>query len=275
MFQTEWPVLIVDDDPDVIAVSKLAMKNFIIDGVPIKLFAASSKAEAVELLSGPLGGAALPYISVAFIDVVMEFDQAGLDLCRHIRETMMNRLTQIYIRTGQPGIAPEREVIDRYEISTGTFESGDDRGQARIRWSRRASGSSISSAWPPRTPSDRAGDGRFGIWWWKTYSAPSASCSASTPLDLQGAANRLNVFHVQWVCSKGIARQAATTARLRPLPSGRLIRLGLRPQPRTATPTLRKGNTTLSRRRRPTGTATYGTSAVSQVFRAPAIQWSS
>ena len=54
MFQTEWPVLIVDDDPDVIAVSKLAMKNFIIDGVPIKLFAASSKAEAIELLSfGP------------------------------------------------------------------------------------------------------------------------------------------------------------------------------------------------------------------------------
>ena len=50
MFQTEWPVLIVDDDPDVIAVSKLAMKNFIIDGVPIKLFAASSKAEAIETL---------------------------------------------------------------------------------------------------------------------------------------------------------------------------------------------------------------------------------
>src|SRR5262249_22601355 len=32
-------------------------------------------------------------------------------------ETQRNRLTQIYIRTGQPGIAPERDVIDRYDIN--------------------------------------------------------------------------------------------------------------------------------------------------------------
>jgi CheY-like chemotaxis protein len=117
MFQTEWPVLIVDDDADVLAVSKLAMKSFEIDGIPIKLFTATSKAEAVELLSGSLGGTVLPYIAVAFIDVVMETDQAGLDLCRYIRETQRNRLTQIYIRTGQPGVAPERDVIDRYDIN--------------------------------------------------------------------------------------------------------------------------------------------------------------
>jgi CheY-like chemotaxis protein len=117
MFQTEWPVLLVDDDPDVLAVSKLAMRSFEIDGVPIKLFTATSKAEAVKLLSGSLGGTVLPYLSVAFIDVVMETDQAGLDLCRYIRETQRNRLTQIYIRTGQPGMAPERDVIDRYDIN--------------------------------------------------------------------------------------------------------------------------------------------------------------
>jgi CRP-like cAMP-binding protein len=48
---------------------------------------------------------------------VMESDQAGLELCRHIRETMGNKLTQIYIRTGQPGVAPEREVMDRFDIN--------------------------------------------------------------------------------------------------------------------------------------------------------------
>ncbi|HEY7230444.1 MAG TPA: hypothetical protein VH558_08755 [Pseudolabrys sp.] len=117
MFQTEWPVLLVDDDSDVLAVSKLAMKNFVIDGVPIKLFTASSKAEAIELLNGPLNGSPLPYVSVAFIDVVMETNHAGLELCQHIRETLLNRLTQIYIRTGQPGLAPERDVIDRYDIN--------------------------------------------------------------------------------------------------------------------------------------------------------------
>ena len=52
MFQTEWPVLLVDDDPDVLAVSKLAMKSFEIDGVPIKLFTATSEKEAVKLLNG-------------------------------------------------------------------------------------------------------------------------------------------------------------------------------------------------------------------------------
>jgi len=124
MFQTEWPVLLVDDDPDVLAVSKLAMKSFEIDGVPIKLFTATSKEEAVKLLSGPLGSTALPYVAVAFIDVVMETDHAGLDLCRYIRETQMNRMTTIYVRTGQPGLAPERDVIDRYDIN-GYFSKAE------------------------------------------------------------------------------------------------------------------------------------------------------
>ena len=116
MFQTEWPVLLVDDDPDVLAVSKLAMKSFEIDGVPIKLFTATSKDEAVKLLSGPLGSTALPYVSIGS-------DHAGLELCRYIRETQMNRMTTIYVRTGQPGLAPERDVIDRYDINGYFFKA--------------------------------------------------------------------------------------------------------------------------------------------------------
>ena len=30
---------------------------------------------------------------------------------------MGNKITQIYVRTGQPGVAPERAVIDRYDIT--------------------------------------------------------------------------------------------------------------------------------------------------------------
>jgi hypothetical protein len=56
-------------------------------------------------------------LAVAFLDVVMETEHAGLELCDHIRNSMGNKLTQIYIRTGQPGIAPEREVIDKYDIN--------------------------------------------------------------------------------------------------------------------------------------------------------------
>lgn len=117
MFEKEWPILVVDDDPDVLKVSTLAMKNFRIDGYPVRLYTASSKKEAMDLLSTTLGGQFFAYVAVAFIDVVMETDTSGLELCEFIREKQQNRLTQIYIRTGQPGIAPERTVIDRYDIN--------------------------------------------------------------------------------------------------------------------------------------------------------------
>jgi len=117
MFQKEWPILLVDDEPDVLAISKLAMKDFRVDGVPLKLYTATSKAEAIQLLSTSLGREVAPYIAVAFIDVVMETDQAGLELCEYLRDTLKNKATQIYVRTGQPGVAPERAVIDRYDIN--------------------------------------------------------------------------------------------------------------------------------------------------------------
>lgn len=117
MFEKEWPILLVDDDPDVLAVSTLAMKNFRVDGRPVRLFTAKNKAEAIDLLDTSLSGRFFSYVAVAFIDVVMETDTAGLELCKYIRETQRNRMTQLYIRTGQPGVAPERAVIDRYDIN--------------------------------------------------------------------------------------------------------------------------------------------------------------
>ncbi len=104
MFHKEWEVFLVDDEPDVLSVSKLAMKDFEVYGVPLRLITAESKAEALELLNKAPRHAAV--ISVAFIDVVMETDTAGLELCQYIREDMNNPHTQLYIRTGQPGIAP-------------------------------------------------------------------------------------------------------------------------------------------------------------------------
>src|SRR5262249_3974368 len=54
---------------------------------------------------------------VALIDVVMEAQDDGLRLVRHIRETLGNRKLRIILRTGQPGSAPERTVITDYEIN--------------------------------------------------------------------------------------------------------------------------------------------------------------
>jgi CheY-like chemotaxis protein len=115
MFNKEWEILLVDDDPDVLAISKLAMRSFNVYGIPLKIHSCTSKAEAIDLLSSKQE--LMPTLAVAFIDVVMETDQAGLELCQYIRETLKNRIVQLYVRTGQPGVAPERAVIDRYDIN--------------------------------------------------------------------------------------------------------------------------------------------------------------
>jgi CheY-like chemotaxis protein len=117
VIQKEWPVLIVDDEPDVLAVTSLVLKNVTVDGVPLALHTASSKAEAIQLLMGSSGPPETPYFAVALIDVVMETPTAGLEVCDFVRNNLKNKTTQLYIRTGQAGRAPEREVIDRYDIN--------------------------------------------------------------------------------------------------------------------------------------------------------------
>ena len=80
MFFKEWNILVVDDEPDVLAVTKLALRNVSVYGLPVRIYIAKSKAEAIELLKGPLAlqGSAEPNVAVAPVDVVMENDQAGL-----------------------------------------------------------------------------------------------------------------------------------------------------------------------------------------------------
>jgi EAL domain-containing protein (putative c-di-GMP-specific phosphodiesterase class I) len=51
------------------------------------------------------------------LDVVMETDEAGLRLVNYVREELQNADIQIVLRTGQPGMAPEREVITGYDIN--------------------------------------------------------------------------------------------------------------------------------------------------------------
>src|SRR4029079_1837185 len=119
MFEKEIPVLVVDDEPDVVQFSQLAMKSFEVFGLPVAIHTAHSKAEAIDLLTSEFAVKAQvgAKLNVAFIDAVMETDTAGLELCDYIRNTLRNKFVQIYIRTGQPGVAPERSVIDRYDIN--------------------------------------------------------------------------------------------------------------------------------------------------------------
>jgi len=106
-----WVVVIVDDEPDVHAVTALALNTFRFDGSGLRLVHAYSGREAMEVMR------AEPDAAVLLLDVVMETDDAGLEVARAVREELGNHRVRIVLRTGQPGKAPEAEVIARYEIN--------------------------------------------------------------------------------------------------------------------------------------------------------------
>ncbi|MGA9381102.1 MAG: hybrid sensor histidine kinase/response regulator [Phormidium sp.] len=106
-----WKIAIVDDDPTVHQATKLALKNFLFENKPLTFFSAYSGFEAKQLI------AQNPDIAFILLDVVMETNDAGLQVVRYIREELDNQNIQIILRTGQPGEAPEESVIVAYNIN--------------------------------------------------------------------------------------------------------------------------------------------------------------
>lgn len=106
-----WKVLVVDDDPDVQQVTELVLGDFEFMDKGITLFQALSAEEGLARMREH------PDMAVALIDVVMETPSAGLELVRQIREELDNRLVRIILRTGQPGAAPEKQVVVDYDIN--------------------------------------------------------------------------------------------------------------------------------------------------------------
>ena len=106
-----WRVLIVDDDKDVHQSTGFALANTEVLGRPLEFLHAYSAAEAMHLLREQT------QIAVILLDVVMESDDAGLQLVRRIRQELGNSEARIILRTGQPGYAPEMEAIRDYDIN--------------------------------------------------------------------------------------------------------------------------------------------------------------
>ncbi|MDK2872732.1 MAG: hypothetical protein PWQ64_496 [Desulfomicrobiaceae bacterium] len=106
-----WKVLVVDDDEFVHRITELALHGYRFQGRGLLFLHAQSAAAARGLL------AQHPDIAVIFLDVVMETEQAGLDLVRYVRDELGNSQVRIILRTGQPGRAPERSVVLDYDIN--------------------------------------------------------------------------------------------------------------------------------------------------------------
>lgn len=108
---SNWKVLIVDDEPLVHQVTKSVLTNVTIDNRKVQFLSAFSGKEALDMMRRH------DDIAVIFLDVVMETNDAGLKICRDIREKLNNDIVQIILRTGQPGANPENDIVLKYKIN--------------------------------------------------------------------------------------------------------------------------------------------------------------
>jgi response regulator RpfG family c-di-GMP phosphodiesterase len=106
-----WRVLVVDDEPDVHEVTNMVFKRFQLDGRPLEIFHAYTGMQGREIMQQHTD------IALVLLDVVMETERSGLDFVRWCREDLGNRFVRIVLRTGQPGQAPEQQVIVEYDIN--------------------------------------------------------------------------------------------------------------------------------------------------------------
>ncbi|WP_372863804.1 ATP-binding protein [Spongiibacter sp.] len=106
-----WKVLIVDDEEEIHVVTRLALHDFSFGGRNLEFISAYSGAEARQVIHDN------PDVAIILLDVVMETDSAGLDVAQYIRQELGNHFVRIILRTGQPGLAPERRVLKVYDIN--------------------------------------------------------------------------------------------------------------------------------------------------------------
>ena len=106
-----WKVLIVDDEPEVHRITKMTLAQFLFDNKPIEFLHAYTGTEAKAIMANE------PDIALILLDVVMETDSAGLDVVRYVRTELHNQQVRIVLRTGQPGQAPEDDVVANFDIN--------------------------------------------------------------------------------------------------------------------------------------------------------------
>lgn len=106
-----WQLLIVDDEEEIHSITKMILSKLEFKGRQLDFLDAYSAKEAYEILKKE------KEIAIVLLDVVMETDEAGLDLVKSIRKDINNKNIRIILRTGQPGHAPEERVIIDYDIN--------------------------------------------------------------------------------------------------------------------------------------------------------------
>ena len=104
-----WKVLIVDDDPDVLMVTQLALAGLEVLGLPVQLIQADSFRDAQSKLNDS-------DYAVIITDAIMETEDAGLLLIDWVSKQKRFYSTRLVLRTGQPGRFHESVILRNYKI---------------------------------------------------------------------------------------------------------------------------------------------------------------
>lgn len=115
---SEWNVLVVDDDLDIHAVTKLCLSHAVIANRNLKLIDVYSGHAAIDVLK------ANDNIDLILLDVVMETQDAGLEVARWLHEDAnWLRKPKIIIRTGQPGFHQIAEITKNKHVDAVLHKS--------------------------------------------------------------------------------------------------------------------------------------------------------
>ena len=106
-----WKIIIADDEPDVHTLTKTVLKDFRYKDRSVEFISTYTGEETFQVIKDN------DDIAMVLLDVVMESDNAGLEVARKVRDELKNHSIQIVLRTGQPGYAPETDVVINYAIN--------------------------------------------------------------------------------------------------------------------------------------------------------------
>lgn len=88
----QWKILVVDDEEDVHAITRLSLNDFKYKNRKLNLINVYSAEEARQYLNNHSD------IAIVLLDVVMETTNAGLELVKFIREELKNEFVRIILR---------------------------------------------------------------------------------------------------------------------------------------------------------------------------------
>ncbi len=112
-FDSDRPlkVLIVDDEESVHSVTKFVLRDFSFENREIINLHAYSAKEAKLIVDEH------PDVAVILLDIIMETNDAGLEVIKYVRDTLELTTPRIILRTGQAANLDVKDLIESYDVN--------------------------------------------------------------------------------------------------------------------------------------------------------------